>query len=157
MSEVIILRGISGSGKSTFIQQNILPYFQDRAAVVSTDFFMVDEEGRYSFHPLKLQEAHKRCLLQFVALVMEDFDHSPEAIIVDNTNTSLWEISPYTQLALAYGHRLEVVTLLCSPDIAFSRTQHQTPVHTVLSQDLRLRKSLLKVPPWWNQKIRFMT
>ena len=159
--KVIILLGISGSGKSTFIRDSY-----PGAAVVSADhFFMVN--GEYVFDGSKLPEAHGACLKQFIERassperrVYPDYDYDNQVLIVDNTNTTVHEIAPYAAVALAYGHELELVVIHCDPKVAAARCIHDVPTDRVALQYKRLMNTLAKSPeghykalvPWWPVK-----
>ena len=85
--KVYILRGVSGSGKSTEAMR--LASNNKDIICSADDYFM--KNGEYKFDPSKLGEAHGECLAKFRALVKA----GAETIIVDNTNTQWWEIRPY--------------------------------------------------------------
>ena len=54
---LILVRGVSGSGKSTFAEEFLYPV----SLLISTDdFFMVN--GEYQFNPELLSENHLKCL-----------------------------------------------------------------------------------------------
>lgn len=95
---VKILCGVSGSGKSTYAKS-----FHDAFICSADDFFI--KEGKYNFNVKKLSNAHGYCLRKFVSHIL----NKDETIIVDNTNTSIYEISPYASLALAYDYELKIV------------------------------------------------
>lgn len=141
--KVKILCGISGSGKSTYIENN----FSD-AVVCSADHFFLTQEGDYLFDPRKLPLAHGACLQKFVSMVQV----APEedgTLVVDNTNTTVSEVAPYAALALAYGHDLEVIIIQCDPERAQRRNTHGVPQQAVMGQHSRLVKLADQLPPWW--------
>jgi len=131
---VTILRGVSGSGKST--------YAKSVPGVVCSadDFFMV--RGVYRFDPLRLGEAHAACLRKFVSLVTRR-----TSVVVDNTNIRVLEMAPYVAVALAYGARVKIVTVICDPLVAASRNQHGVSGDAVLRQYSRLMEE--EIPPQW--------
>lgn len=95
---VHILRGLSGSGKSTMAQSLVnMALAEGKTSVVCSadDFFMV--EGRYEFDPSKLDKTHDQCKSKFEKALAEGVD----VIILDNTNTQHWEYQPYVDLAVA--------------------------------------------------------
>ena len=144
--KVKIMSGISGSGKSTYIKN----HFPD-AMVCSADHFFLNEKGEYVFDVKNLSKAHGECLKKFVAIVgfVSDKD---AVIVVDNTNTTPVEIAPYAQLALAYGHELEIVMIEYDSKKACARNEHEVPLKTVEAQAYRLNKLESKIPRWWNLK-----
>jgi hypothetical protein len=164
MAQVIILRGVSGAGKSALAEEmfckankGVVSSGGSRTIVVSADHYMLDENEEYAFDFSRLQECHGKCLTRYVNLVQHAAGNNGiDAVIVDNTNGSLWEVSPYAQLALAYGHRLKVITLICDPAVAAGRSIHGTPASIILAKDLQIRKTAAKMSSRWNQEIRFV-
>jgi predicted kinase len=147
-TEVVILSGIPGSGKTTWIRENLDPSV---TSVFSADRFFVDESGVYRFDESRLHEAHSDCLRRFLDAVMEARaagDRTPGRIIaVDNTNTSSWEISPYYALAAAMGLPVKVVRIECEPGLAHSRNVHGVSVEQVAKMAVRMSGEVL--PSWW--------
>ena len=134
MSRVIILQGVSGSGKSTFSRSLGVD-------TVSADaHFMVD--GEYRFDPSQLSDAHAGCLMAFLACLSNGRD-----VAVDNTNTTAIEVAPYYALALAFGADVEIVRLECDPAVAAKRTTHGVPEAAVHAMHRRLRA--FEGAPWW--------
>lgn len=144
--KVKIMCGVSGSGKSTYIQN----HFPD-ALVCSADHFFMDAAGNYNFDPSLLSEAHAACLRKFSACVISHYD-MPDGVgtlIVDNTNTTTAELAPYAALALAYGHDLEIIMIEADPEKAYRRNRHRVPDRVVADQDRRLKKLGEELPRWW--------
>lgn len=138
---VIIMRGLSGSGKSTWLKENY-----PSAAICSADRYMVDENGEYKFDPGKLTLAHNNCLKLFMAFVAS---RKHPIIAVDNTNTTLHEVSPYYQIACAFDCKIEVVRCFCTPQVAIARNVHETPGDIVYNQYARFQPGL----PWWKERV----
>jgi ABC-type molybdenum transport system ATPase subunit/photorepair protein PhrA len=100
MKQLILLRGLPGSGKSTMAKMivgNEKEYRHKEA-----DMFFVDGEGNYKFKPSQLYEAHKWC--QEEVEFMMKYEHSP--IVVSNTFTQEWEMESYYKLAEKYDYRV---------------------------------------------------
>lgn len=153
MRKAIILSGVSGSGKSTYAEKLLQ---QSQGVKVSADhFFMkygVSAEGKqteaavYHFDPSKLQEAHNDCFRRFVGFLMEGWSD----IVVDNTNTMVWELSPYMLAASAFGYAAEIRTLwVHSTDLtmAWKRNIHKVPLGVLDSQSYNLANRVL--PKHW--------
>ena len=99
--KVTIMRGLPGSGKSTYVANACLG-----AVVVSADnFFMVD--GEYQFDRRRIGEAHQHCWNRFIDAIFEGHKH----IVVDNTNMTFWEYEAYTNLAGNMGYQIEVLCM----------------------------------------------
>lgn len=122
MRKVVIMRGASGSGKSTYAKKN----FPD-AVVCSADAYFVDDKGNYNFDPRKLGDAHGSCKRSF----KDALDHSQPLIVVDNTNTTLRELQPYLQMAQAHGYDVEVIRVETPLDVAAKRNVHGVPYDSV--------------------------
>jgi predicted kinase len=99
MKKLTILRGISGSGKSTLAREK----FPEAKVFSTDDRFIV--EGQYRFNPASLGEAHH----ENQRLVEYAMQQGEPHIVVDNTNTRMWEMLPYARLAVAYGYQIDIV------------------------------------------------
>lgn len=119
---VYILRGVSGSGKSSVtrsIIQNLTlassavytplggesnPEILSTLTVCSADnYFISPKDGVYRMDLTKLKDAHAWCEGQF-ALALET---GVPIIIVDNTNTATWNYSKYEEMLLAYNFEMD--------------------------------------------------
>lgn len=139
---VIIMQGIPGSGKSTYISRTRKP----GDVVFSADHYFFGQAGGwgYNFDPRKLPEAHQKCLRGFLSRVRHSLPSSGD-IFVDNTNIHAWEIAPYYSAAEAFGAEVKIVRLVCtSVGVAARRNIHGVPVDVVerMARDLLLRGSL---------------
>jgi predicted kinase len=97
MKNLILVRGVSGSGKTT-----VASLFQGIA--VSTDEYWIDDGGNYNFEVERLQDAHRWCQKR-----VEDLMQQSEQIVVHNTFTQEWELAPYLKLAHRYGYRVHTI------------------------------------------------
>jgi len=138
--KVKILRGVAGSGKSTYAYANY-----SNALVVSADHYFV-ENGLYTFDVAKLGDAHSTCFRNYIEALQDEVS----LVLVDNTNTTAWECSPYVQGGAAFGYDVEIITLECDPDVAARRNVHGVPRKSVLDMHRRLTRN--RLPPFWNQK-----
>lgn len=96
MKSLYLIRGIHGSGKSTFAKE-LVPDF----LVCEADkYFLVGDE--YVFDPTKLKDAHLWCQA-IVETYMQNCELYPK-IAVSNTFTTEWELQPYFELAEKYDY-----------------------------------------------------
>jgi len=140
---VILMSGISGSGKTTYVKKNY-----PNAFVCSADSFF-EKNGEYHFDPSKLVQAHSACLLSFVEELQACEEDS--IIVVDNTNTTALELAPYVALAQAYECKITLVTMRCDPETAHRRNKHNVPKEAILSMYNRLQGR--ELPRYWNIEI----
>jgi hypothetical protein len=102
--ELILLRGLPGSGKTT-LASVILSTPGGSVDVLSADDFFVNERGEYHFDGSKLKEAHNSCQVRCAEkMKLETFK-----IVVANTFTQDWEMIPYYEMAERYGYRVHSV------------------------------------------------
>ena len=104
MNKILILvRGIPGSGKSTFANLIWNSY-----AICEADKFFYDKDGNYNFDPSKLKQAHEWCQNE-VEIKMQDNERNPQyypEIVVSNTFTQEWEMKAYFDLASKYDYKV---------------------------------------------------
>ena len=99
---LILMRGVSGSGKSTRAREIKEP----NTVILSTDDLFVIKD-KYVFDPKKLPENHKRNQER----CREHMILKTRTIIIDNTNIQSWEMWPYKQLALEHGYQVEIMEI----------------------------------------------
>ncbi|MCK4671259.1 MAG: ATP-binding protein [Candidatus Aegiribacteria sp.] len=149
MVKVFIMRGLPGAGKTTWIRNNLPDAF-----ICSADNYFLDKEGNYKFDNLLISEAHESCLKCFAEILTSHEDEAEKeslVIVVDNTAIRAWEISPYYNLAKAYGHDVKVVHIKCDSDLAHSRNIHEVPLERVEKMDEGLNSETL--PLFWNVEV----
>jgi hypothetical protein len=153
-----IMIGASGSGKSTQVDKIIMSYIRMQRSedilckdtrdysqlfsdvVFSADKFFTKEDA-YNFVPSRLAEAHEECIKKFTMTVSQCYE---SMVIVDNTNTSIAQISPYIAVAKAFGYIVNII--YCS---AQNPNRHDVPVQTVRFQRESIQNMLMDWPPYW--------
>lgn len=139
MKKVTIMRGLPGSGKSTYLKDNVPVSPQ---AVCSADhFFQVGEE--YKFDPSKIALAHQDCLRKFVNLVTSGQD-TYNHVAVDNTNCQLWEMMPYITVAEAHGWEVEIIECWAETEECIKDNVHSVPEAAIRSKENHWEEVL----PW---------
>lgn len=99
MKKLYIVRGLPGSGKSTFAKSLGGTHFE------TDSYFMVD--GEYKFDFTKLKEAHKWCQDSVnTAMILNNTTGINEVIVVSNTFTQEWEMQPYFEMAESWGYQV---------------------------------------------------
>ena len=173
---MIIMRGLPGSGKST-IAKNIYDYqdqfpthqlpllkpgtllnpgngygFTRGPEIVSADDYMINTQGEYVFDSTKLGLNHTLCFARALYLAHEE--HHP-LIIIDNTNMSRHEISPYLMLGQLSGYRILILhveppRLFGGVDTKFlaEKNVHGVP-HTVISD---MSERMERLPTYWPEE-----
>jgi predicted kinase len=103
--ELILVRGLPGSGKSTL--GNIILQLPNNnpQEVLSTDDFFINNDGEYIFDTSKLKEAHNYCQFR----CSERMRQQRARIVVANTFTEEWEMEPYFEMANRYNYRIHTI------------------------------------------------
>ncbi len=100
-----LVRGIPGSGKSTFAKKLV---GEDFLVFEADKYFVNQDNGKYEFDISKIKDAHKWCQ-NLVENCMKDNminnQYYPE-IAVSNTFTQEWEMEPYFDMAKKYGYNV---------------------------------------------------
>ena len=149
--KVVIMRGISGSGKSTWVKEN----YPD-AIICSADyhFYKYDRKQKreiYDFDPTKLGEAHKECMLSFVHNIAKNKEMFKDdtVVVVDNTNINFHEVTPYLRVAQAYDWEIEIVRVECDWGVAWERNKHGVPLKTIK----RMYNNFKPLPKFFGEEI----
>ena len=142
--KVIILQGVPGSGKS-FYANEFVAHANVKSVICSADDYFYELGGgtKYAFDASKLGQAHGACFRRFIGAVRSEVP----VVVVDNTNTTVSEISPYVLGGEAYGYEVEVVQVLCDPAVAAARNTHGVPEKAI--QAMAARIASCSCPPWW--------
>lgn len=114
---LIIMRGVSGSGKS-YLAKHIVDYTigpspqnYSRHIFSADDYFM--RAGVYQYNRDSLHEAHAMNQRN----VCKATNNGLSPILVDNTNTELWEMEPFIRDGVRNGYTIEFV----EPNTPWSR------------------------------------
>lgn len=146
---VYILRGLPGSGKSTFIADKVKESGFIDYAICSADHHFLNGSGQYVFNPKELGVAHRKCQDKF--LISLHPEESLEAIFVDNTNTTVRELEFYVKTCVAHGVPFSIVNVHCSPEKAAARNVHGVPYEKVCQMAARLEHACAHTPEEWPQ------
>ena len=88
-----IVRGLPGSGKSTFAQTLTPNHWE-------ADMYFLNGNGEYKFNMDEIKNAHQWCR----DAVEDAMKRGLDKIAVSNTFTQVWEMEPYHKLAEYYGY-----------------------------------------------------
>ena len=100
-----IVRGLPGSGKSTFARSIAKPY----QIFEADQYFM--KRGKYTFDMSKLKDAHDDCKQRVARRMRENLFNSIffNTIVVSNTFTQDWEMKYYRSIGKRYGYKVHTI------------------------------------------------
>jgi predicted kinase len=122
VAELILIRGLPGSGKTTMASEQFPNHIH-----LETDYYFYDVDGTYNFDGTKIQEAHDWCY----ALTEENIKEG-HGVVVSNTFTTWKELKPYTKLAVKYGCQFKVFEMYNE-----YKNKHNVPEHTIKAMKSR--------------------
>lgn len=123
MKKLIIMRGLPGSGKSTYLNSFIEGV--KGVVVCSADHFFM-KNGEYCFNPKLLGQAHETCKFNAATAMQKGV----ELVCIDNTNTQKWEYEDYLHMAAKYGYDVVVHVVGNTTDLELyaKRNTHGVPL-----------------------------
>ena len=105
IGDLILLRGLPGSGKSTLGDAILNCPQPANNSVLSADDFFIDSNGVYNFDATKIKEAHNSCQQKCA----DRMKMGVYKIVVANTFTQEWEMKSYYEMAERYNYRVHSV------------------------------------------------
>lgn len=120
MKHLYLIRGLPGSGKSTFaltLANGI------GAHTLEADHYFEDEYGNYRWDSSKVRDAHANCQRLCNHLLSIG-----RTVVVSNTFTTEKELKPYLDLAEQYGY---TVTTLIVENRHGNKSIHGVPEETM--------------------------
>ena len=119
---MFIMRGLSGSGKSTIVRALQGKY--PKNVVCSADDHFLREDGTYKWEITELTAAHEKCQLK----AKEACQNNTPAVIIDNTNVCRWEMKHYLDVAAKHSYTVIVVTpktaWYLDPEVLAKKNKH---------------------------------
>lgn len=122
---LIIVRGIPGSGKSTFAKE-IVKMFPDDSVYWESDMFFM-HNGVYCWKPNKVHLAHRWCQQK----VEKSFD-AVDIVVVSNTFTTESEMKFYLDFAKENGISVQIVRME-------NRFENEHGVHDATLEKMKAR------------------
>lgn len=97
-ADLVLIRGIPGSGKTTYVKKNLKGYKHYEA----DQYF--EKDGKYDFDASKIKDAHSDCFNKTKASL-----HDGDKVVVSNTFTKKWEMQRYIKLAKDMNKKVMVL------------------------------------------------
>ncbi len=130
MNTLVLVRGLPGSGKTTFVANMMV----ENSVEFSADDFMY-ADGQ-EFDPARLAECHKKCQDAVRTVLAEN---SNATVFVHNTFTQTWEMEPYFQIA---GETDTLVHTIIVENRHGNSSVHNVPENTMSRMRQRFDVSL---------------
>lgn len=133
IGDLILLRGIPGSGKTTLGDIILYCPGSNSPDVLSADNFFIDDKGSYNFDASKLKQAHNECQLKCAERMKLEISR----IVVANTFTEKWEMDSYYEMAERYKYRVHSVIV--------ENRHNSKNVHSVPDEKLEQMKNRFEI------------
>jgi predicted kinase len=105
---LVVLRGLPGSGKTTYIKDYLTRHqIKDYVICSANDYF--NHGTKYKFNPRHLPAAHNECVCDTITAMA----NKTECVIVNNPNAQCWEYSHYKLLAKHFSYSVHVIEIDC--------------------------------------------
>ena len=122
-NNLILIRGLPGSGKSTMARDLRDYYDRPREVYIfEADDFFTMADGSYLFERKKLSNAHSVC--QERTRLALKYTNNP--VIVTNTFTTRKELKPYLDMGNRYGR--DILELVCNGNF---ESLHDVPANVI--------------------------
>ena len=102
-TSLTLIRGIPGSGKTTFARK-LIELFPSPSINLEADQFFIQANGDYLFNKAKIGDAHDWCQAQTLRNLKNGV-----SVIVSNTFIRKWELFPY--VAMAHDLKIPLTTI----------------------------------------------
>jgi len=132
--KVIILRSVSGAGKTTFADY-LSGLNPDSIIASSDDYFTEKYNGEYRWNAREMGAAHGYCRNKFV----QALENNVSLVIVSNTNTKLSEFKFYLDEAAKYGYSVSSIIL---ENRHGNSNVHNVPEEALNRKENNIRNSL---------------
>lgn len=142
MKSCIILRGISGCGKSTYVE-SLRRASSVPVVAVSADKYRYDDDGNYDYDPANNEEVHNLCKRDFASALAK----SAPIIVVDNTNISKIDAFHYAKEAKRAGYKVRIIQFECPPEVAHKRSTKGIEWRETMRQHSQLQREYF-APRW---------
>ena len=126
--ELYILRGVSGSGRSTLAETL-------NGVICCADDYLTDSEGNYKWSPGKINLAHNWCQDKAKQAMIS----GEERVIISNTNTYKKDVELYRNMGLDYGYKVFVLVV---ENYHNGQNIHNVPEETLLRQENNIKSTL---------------
>lgn len=128
---LILMVGVSGSGKTTWVRENLGHL---SPTVCAADDFCVDLDGKWCWSHETVLAAHSVCKRRF----NESIAAQHPLIVVDNQNLMAQHRQHYLDWARKHGYQCFLLVMDCDLTAAFERNTHGVTKNGILRQHQRL-------------------
>lgn len=98
--EIVLIRGLPGSGKSTIAKGTMFENFKHYEA----DQFFTDTGGAYKYDSKKIKAAHDWCQRETIKALEAGY-----SVVISNTFTRRFEMEPYVKMSQRFRCPIRII------------------------------------------------
>ena len=126
--EVVILRGVPGSGKDNFVYKNQLDRQSKYFVNINSDKEFYNNKNKYVFRREDINKHKESCLRNFIFSLKVGVP----TIYINETNEKTWMYENYVILAKLFNYKVSIVEMICRDrDVSYYfniRSKHNVPM-----------------------------
>jgi predicted kinase len=134
---LFLIRGLPGSGKTTYAKQMVEDYGLEH---YEADMFFTNENGVYHFSPETLKDAHAWCQKAVFDALM-----CGKNVVVSNVFSQQWEAQPYYDMCKKLGCMFQII----------ERKENYGSIHNVPQQTIdKMRARWEDHSEWFKETVK---
>jgi predicted kinase len=125
--KLIVLRGVPGSGKTSWVS-NYIKTHPNESVIAINDYDFFFNEDKYQLNVSQIDEARSNSMTNFLEAITQNYD----TIIINNINNRFYMYVNYILISASFGYKSTVFTIPCNNEHELymfqSRNKYKIPM-----------------------------